>query len=99
MINDLAVNPRSGNVYLAVSRGRGPDAVPLLVRVKSDGKIEEVSLEEFAFSKVEIPNAPSATAKATPRAEPAQPVDHRPGLFATAAYSSRACRTKSFPRD
>src|SRR5689334_11686581 len=29
-INDLAVNPRSGNVYLSVSRGRGPDAVPVL---------------------------------------------------------------------
>ena len=28
MINDLAVNPRSGNVYLSVSRGRGPDATP-----------------------------------------------------------------------
>ena len=32
-INDLAVNPRSGNVYLAVSRGRGPEAAPLLVRL------------------------------------------------------------------
>ena len=28
MINDLAVNPRSGNVYLSVSRGIGPDAAP-----------------------------------------------------------------------
>ena len=31
-INDLAVNPLSGNVYLSVSRGRGPDAIPVLVR-------------------------------------------------------------------
>src|SRR4051812_22358287 len=30
LINDLAVNPRSGNVYLSVSRGRGPDAIPVL---------------------------------------------------------------------
>ena len=59
-INDLAVNPRSGNVYLAVSRGRGPDASSLLARVKADGKIEEVSLENVPFSKVEIPNAPAA---------------------------------------
>ena len=28
MINDLAVNPISGNVYLSVARGRGPDATP-----------------------------------------------------------------------
>ena len=26
-INDLAVNPRSGNAYLSVARGRGPDAI------------------------------------------------------------------------
>jgi hypothetical protein len=63
-INDLAVNPRSGNIYLAVSRGRGPDAAPLLARVKADGKIEEVSLENIPFSKVEIPNAPVAGAQA-----------------------------------
>ncbi len=62
-INDLAVNPKSGNVYLAVSRGRGPDAAPLLARVKADGKIEEVSLENVPFSKAEIPNAPDANAK------------------------------------
>jgi hypothetical protein len=72
-INDLAVNPRSGNIYLAVSRGRGPDAAPLLVRVKSDGKIEEVSLENVPFSKVEIPNAPDANTKSargpSPRSE------------------------------
>ena len=31
MINDLAVNPLSGNVYLSVARGRGPDATPVLM--------------------------------------------------------------------
>ena len=30
MVNDLTVNPISKNAYLAVSRGRGPDAVPSL---------------------------------------------------------------------
>jgi hypothetical protein len=60
-ITDLAVNPRSGNVYLAVARGRGPEAAPLLVRVKPDGKIEEVSLESIPFAKAEIPGAPAAT--------------------------------------
>ena len=33
-INDLAVNPLSGNVYLSVSRGRGPDAIPVIVRIQ-----------------------------------------------------------------
>src|ERR1700722_14742203 len=39
-INDLAVNPRSGNVYLSVARGRGPDAIPVIVRINADGKPE-----------------------------------------------------------
>jgi hypothetical protein len=63
MINDIAVNPRSGNVYLAVSRGRGPEATPLLVRVHGDGKIEEVPLENIAFAKAELPNVPAADAQ------------------------------------
>jgi hypothetical protein len=63
MINDLAVNPQSGAVYLSVSRGRGPDAAPLLVRINPDGKLEEVSLENVAFAKAEVPNAPSPSAK------------------------------------
>jgi hypothetical protein len=57
-INDLAVNPLSGNVYLSVSRGKGPDASPVLVRVLGNGKVEDVSLENVAFSKAELPNVP-----------------------------------------
>src|SRR5205085_12392555 len=33
MVNDIAVNPLSKNVYISASRGRGPDALPLVVRV------------------------------------------------------------------
>ena len=35
-IRDLAVNPISRQVYLAVSRGLGPEATPVLLRVKAD---------------------------------------------------------------
>jgi hypothetical protein len=59
MINDLAVNPSSGNVYVSLSRGRGPDAAPLLVRIDADGKLAEVSLENIPFAKAEIPSAPA----------------------------------------
>src|SRR5688500_6853419 len=45
-ISDMAVNPASRNVYLAVSRGRGPDASPVIIRVKQDGQPEVVSLEK-----------------------------------------------------
>lgn len=61
MIEDLAVNPISRQAYLAVARGKGPDAVPLLVRVKADGKAELVSLDKVKFSRAELPNpAPDA---------------------------------------
>jgi hypothetical protein len=55
-IRDLAVNPVSRQVYLAVSRGLGPDATPVLVRVKADGQPEIVSLDKVRFSKVDLPN-------------------------------------------
>lgn len=53
-INDLAVNPNSGNVYLSVTA----DTKPAIVRVEADGKLSPVSLEKVAFQKVSLPNAP-----------------------------------------
>jgi hypothetical protein len=58
LIDDLAVNPISRNTYLAVSRGRGANATPVLVRVKTDGQPEVVSLDKVKFSKGELPDAP-----------------------------------------
>jgi hypothetical protein len=58
LIDDLAVNPISRNAYLAISRGRGPDAIPVLVRVKADGQPEVVSLDRVRFSRAELPDAP-----------------------------------------
>jgi hypothetical protein len=63
LINDLAVNPRSGNVYVSVARGRGPDAIPVIVRVNPDGKLDELSLENVRFAKAELPSPPSAESK------------------------------------
>jgi len=62
MINDLAVNPASGKAYLSVSRGRGPDAAPVLLRVGRDGKLEEVALEGVRFARTDVPNPPAASA-------------------------------------
>jgi len=63
LINDLVVNPLSGNVYLSLSRGRGPDATPILIRINADAKIEEVPLEKVRFAKAEIPNPPAPNAQ------------------------------------
>lgn len=57
LINDMVVNPISRNAYLAVSRGRGPEAVPVLIRVKA-GEVEAVSLDKVKFSRGELPDAP-----------------------------------------
>ena len=59
LINDLAVNPISRNAYLAVSRGRGADAVPALIRVKADGQPELVSLDKVKFSRADLPDPPA----------------------------------------
>jgi hypothetical protein len=58
LIADMAVHPVTHQPYLAVSRGRGPDAVPALVRMKADGQPELVSLDKVMFSRAELPDAP-----------------------------------------
>jgi hypothetical protein len=56
-INDLAVNPQSKNVYLSVSRGLGPDALPVVLQVNSAGAIEELKLDNIKHASVALPNA------------------------------------------
>ena len=57
-VNDLAINPATGQAFLAVTKGSGSDATPALVRVDTKGTFSEVSLKNVAFAKVELPNAP-----------------------------------------
>jgi hypothetical protein len=60
LINDLAVNPATGSTFLSVSRGTGPDAKPVLIRIDSAGKLAEFALDNVKFSKAEIPDAPTS---------------------------------------
>ena len=62
-INDLAVNPQSKNVYLSVSRGLGPDALPVLLHLDSAGAIQELKLDNIKHASVALPNAPAHDAK------------------------------------
>jgi len=62
-VNDLVVNPASGKAYLSVSRGRGPKATTVLLRVSGKGDIEEVPLKDVKFAKAALPNPPAESAR------------------------------------
>jgi hypothetical protein len=62
VVHDLAVHPHSLAVYLSVSRGRGAEAQPVLVRILGEG-IEVLSLEDVRFAKVPLARVPDADAK------------------------------------
>ncbi len=55
-INDAKVNPASGNVYLAVTRGTGAGQ-PAIIEVSRDGEIKPLSLKDVMYSQVSLPNA------------------------------------------
>ncbi len=56
-INDMKVNPASGNVYLGVTRGKAMDAAVLIVRITRDGKLAEFPMKDVSFSSVVLSNA------------------------------------------
>jgi len=58
LIQDVVVNPISKNVYIAVSRGRGADAIPVLLRAAPGGKLTEVSLASIKHMSVALLDQP-----------------------------------------
>ncbi|QEL15712.1 hypothetical protein [Limnoglobus roseus] len=56
-VNDVKVNPATGNVFLAVTRGKGPDAKPVVLKVAGDGKLTEFALKDVAFTAAPLVNA------------------------------------------
>jgi hypothetical protein len=55
-ITDLAVNPASGNAYVGVMRGSGPDALPIIIRIDRGGKIGPFALTDVPFSRIALSN-------------------------------------------
>jgi hypothetical protein len=64
MINDLKVNPISRNAYLSASRGKGPDAMPLIARVNGAGEVSLLSLDNIPHSSVSLTDVPAANPSA-----------------------------------
>ena len=59
VIRDLAVDPVRQAVYLALTRGHGDQALPVLIRLGPTSDLVEVSLDDVAFSSTSIDDAPA----------------------------------------
>jgi hypothetical protein len=57
VINDMVAHRPSKQVFMSVHRGRGPDAIPVIVKV-NDGHLEVLDLDKFPHSKVRITDVP-----------------------------------------
>jgi len=69
LVNDVAVNPLSKNVYVSAARGRGPDAAPLVVRVDASGTLTLLPLDDIRHETVGLSDAPDAAARRNPRTQ------------------------------
>jgi hypothetical protein len=56
-INDMAVHPTTQQIFMSVERGRGPDALPAIVKV-NHGNLEVLELDGIRHSRVAIPHEP-----------------------------------------
>lgn len=59
-IRSMAVHPQTQALYLAVQRGSGDAALPVLLRIAGDGRIAEVTLNPVPFAEVSLDDAPAA---------------------------------------
>lgn len=62
-INDLAVNPLTGNVFLSVTKAGSA----VLVKISADDTLSQVGLQKVPMQKIELPNAPEDKEVATKR--------------------------------
>ena len=102
LVNDVKVNPASKNIYLSASRGRGPDAIPLLLRVDGTGKIEVLSLDHVKYAVVTLPDPPESKAgERNPRMDTITQIAYVGGNLLVAGLSneefSSNLRTIPFP--
>ncbi len=103
VINDMKVNPISKNLYLSASRGKGPDAMPLIVRVNAAGDVSLLSLDNIPHSSVSLSDAPKpdTSARQNPRMMTITDMNYVNGNLMVAGLSneewSSALRSIPFP--
>ncbi len=60
-INDIAVHPGSGEVFLSVTRGHGIDALPALVKINADNLVMVMDLASVKTSSQVLNKLPDGT--------------------------------------
>jgi hypothetical protein len=94
-IVDLAVNPVSGNTYLSVFRGKGPESKPVIIRVDRTNKVSEFPLKDVKFAVSTLSNA----AEGTKRLEAITHIGYVDGKVFVAGLSNEefASKLRSIP--
>src|SRR5580698_9712312 len=89
-INGLRVNPISRNVYLSASRGKGPDAMPLIARVNGADEVSLLSLDKIRHAAVSLDDAPASntTARQNPRTQTITDMNYVNGNLIVAGLSN-----------
>jgi len=67
LINDIAVHPNSGEVYLSVTRGHGVEAMPALIKVKADKELYNLDLGSVKITSQSLSKMPDMKEKFRPR--------------------------------
>jgi hypothetical protein len=99
-VTDLAVQPRTGNAFIAAMRGQGAGATPVLLRIDGAGKIDLVDFAKTPATKVTLPNVPGATAeRSTQRVEGITDMAFMDGRLYVAGLSNEefASKLRSVP--
>jgi hypothetical protein len=103
LINDVAVNPISKNIYVSASRGRGPDGMPLVARVDASGKLTLLALDNIRHETVSLVDAPDSnpSARQNPRTQTITDMAYVNGSLMVAGMSneewSSALRSIPYP--
>ncbi len=59
VINDVAVNPLSNNLYLSITRGQGESADFAIVTASASGKLALLDLDSIRYAKADLHDAPT----------------------------------------
>jgi hypothetical protein len=103
MVADIKVNPISKNVYISAARGRGPDAMPLLVRVDVAGELSVLPLDDVQHAMFSLSDAPASdpSARRDPRVQAITDMVYLDGRVMVAGLSneewSSALRSVPYP--